>query len=87
MQANAFAKLARGARLVYSTCAIKPEENEEVVRRFLNGSSMARAGSRRLGIFLHRRIFPHVSRRTDGFLRHSFEAASHASLMAGEAGE
>src|SRR5262249_30112493 len=27
--------LARGGKLVYSTCSLEPEENEEVVRRFL----------------------------------------------------
>lgn len=32
---NCFAKLAVGGRLVYATCSVMPEENEQVVRKFL----------------------------------------------------
>jgi 16S rRNA (cytosine967-C5)-methyltransferase len=38
MLSNALAHLARGGRLVYSTCSIEPEENQDVVASVLKGS-------------------------------------------------
>jgi len=42
MLANALAHLTRGGRLVYSTCSIEPEENEEVISSVLENSSAVR---------------------------------------------
>ncbi len=38
MLINASRMVKRGGRLVYSTCSVEPEENEEVVGAFLNGN-------------------------------------------------
>src|SRR5262249_36185528 len=35
MLRNAFGALAKGGRLVYATCSLEPEENEQVVERVL----------------------------------------------------
>jgi 16S rRNA (cytosine967-C5)-methyltransferase len=43
MLANAIEKLAPGGRLVYSTCSIEPEENEDIIAHFLSSSSTVRA--------------------------------------------
>ncbi len=40
---NALAKLAHGGRLVYSTCSIEPEENEQVIASVLRNSRLIRA--------------------------------------------
>jgi 16S rRNA (cytosine967-C5)-methyltransferase len=46
MLANAAAQLARGGRLVYSTCSLEQEENGEVVAEVLKSvSSLRRAGA------------------------------------------
>ena len=48
MLANALSHLARGGRLVYSTCSIEPEENEEVIASVLEDSPPLRKWSPRL---------------------------------------
>jgi len=45
MLGNALASLARGGRLVYSTCSIEPEENEDLVRAVLQESPAIRTVS------------------------------------------
>ena len=69
--------VASGGRLVYSTCSIEQEENEEVVRRFLERTTLfiviepnAPAGLITSDGFV--RTFPHQN-RTDGFFAAAFE--------------
>jgi 16S rRNA (cytosine967-C5)-methyltransferase len=68
---RASSSVASGGRLVYSTCSIEREENEEVVRRFLEGTTLfqviepnAPAGLITSDGFV--RTFPHRN-GTDGF--------------------
>lgn len=42
--ANAFELLRPGGRLIYCTCSVLPEENEQVVTAFLRGDARAAAG-------------------------------------------
>jgi 16S rRNA (cytosine967-C5)-methyltransferase len=74
MLANALDKLAPGGRLLYSTCSIESEENEDVVAHFLNSSSTIRAvGAAEAARTLAPHLAPHVaaseSFAADGFFR------------------
>ena len=55
---NALACLKDGGRIVYSTCSIEPEENIELVKRFVSGHP-------ELTLTSHRQILPHQD-QTDG---------------------
>jgi len=55
---NALACLKDGGRIVYSTCSIEPEENIELVKRFVSGHP-------ELTLTSHQQILPHQD-QTDG---------------------
>jgi 16S rRNA (cytosine967-C5)-methyltransferase len=59
---SGLAALADGGRLVYSTCSLEPEENEQVVERVLAGNS----GFRSLDHEELAQEFPHLASLFDG---------------------
>jgi 16S rRNA (cytosine967-C5)-methyltransferase len=62
MLARAAVALAPGGRLVYSTCSLEPEENEEVVARVLAGrTDLARVDAPRL----RQALAPHLAEGAD----------------------
>ncbi len=62
MLSNALAHLARGGRLVYSTCSIEPEENEDVVRAGLKESPAIRTVS---AVEAERTLAPYLAPHVD----------------------
>ncbi len=81
--------VANGGRLVYSTCSIEREENEDVVRRFLEHNSTfqviePRAPAGLITIDRFVRTFPHRD-GTDGFfaavLERVFDTHSGETIM------
>jgi len=63
--------IARGGRLVYSTCSIEPEENEGVINRFIESGAPYRllAPNARRDLITAEgfaRTFPHLH-GSDGF--------------------
>jgi len=76
MLRNALAHLARGGRLVYSTCSMEPEENEDVATAILKDSPSIRAvpaaeTARALAPYLAAGISPEKLFAADGFFRTS----------------
>lgn len=87
MLRNALAVLAPGGRLVYATCSLEPEENEQVVENVL----AEKPGPRLLGGDELRREFPALSPLFDarGWFRtrpdlHSMDGFSAAVIILGE---
>jgi 16S rRNA (cytosine967-C5)-methyltransferase len=72
----AFRMLAVGGRLLYSTCSVLPDENQQVVERFLETEPAARAALFPAGVALApgalergtgRQLLPGAAAGTDGF--------------------
>ncbi|MBA2732018.1 MAG: 16S rRNA (cytosine(967)-C(5))-methyltransferase RsmB [Acidobacteria bacterium] len=77
---NAALMVKRAGRLVYSTCSVEPEENEEVVARFLAGNADFRQLPLNVPASLQSgngaaRVWPH-KQGVDGFFISSFERRS-----------
>ena len=75
--ANASAAVRRGGRLIYSTCSVEPEENEDVVRDFLIKHANFHPISLDAPVDLQTesgtiRTWPH-RQQTDGFFVAGFE--------------
>ena len=75
--ANASATVRRGGRLIYSTCSVEREENEEVVRDFLGKHATFHPISLDAPVDLQTgsgtiRTWPH-RQQSDGFFVAGFE--------------